>query len=76
QRYLVHYIGLKHGVGLFSSHSFIESLLFKNVKGLSSTFWTAPNLKQIWAWGETQTDEYSSLLTGDFVADRFIVGDH
>ncbi|WP_236691515.1 hypothetical protein, partial [Ornatilinea apprima] len=44
QRYLVHYIGLKHGVGLFSSHSFIESLLFKNVKGLSSTFWTAPFL--------------------------------
>jgi fructosamine-3-kinase len=31
-------------VGLFSSHSFIESLLFKNVKGLSSTFWTAPGM--------------------------------
>ncbi|NMC54846.1 MAG: 4Fe-4S binding protein, partial [Chloroflexi bacterium] len=42
QGYLVHYIGLKYGVGLFSSHSFIESSLFKNVKGLSSTFWTAP----------------------------------
>jgi hypothetical protein len=43
QRYLVHYIEFKHGVGLFSSHFFIESLLFKNAKGLTFTFWSAPD---------------------------------